>query len=430
MRGRLGLLTLLLCLSACQPTKPKEATPAPAPTSTTAAPVEPQTVAPPTQTTQLSVEQARDILKSATKTFNKDPHTWLELALFEFKANNATEGERLLKEIQQRFPTYARASYHLGMYYGSIQKVPQAIEAMETAASRAPKDAVILTSVAVAELGRNNESKARQYGEQAIQADPQYADAYILLARVYDHPGAHQKAIEYANQYIKYSPNPAPGYYMLGRIYVRQANKDKSIEWLLKARDADPNNPKVWLLLGRVYYELFRTTKEAEGVQCLQKALELDPNQWEAHQWLGRFCAGQNRWAEAVSHLQEALKYTPDPGSLYYDLGQALLKSGKVVEGQKMLTRHQDYQTYTTMMGELTKSVAKDPKNRELRYSMIRLCLKYHQSQGAITLLNEAEHDLGTDSTFLALRTQALSERGAPQTSAEPSLPSTLGGKP
>ncbi|GDX39830.1 hypothetical protein LBMAG21_01220 [Armatimonadota bacterium] len=437
MKLQWWILPALLWLPACQSSKLQEqgkqavSTPTSSPTETANAdstiPTQPEAINPPS-TTQLSVEQAREILKTATKTFSKDPQTWLELALFEFKANNATEGERLLKEIEQRFPTYARASLHLGRYYLSQRKTLEAAEALDRAARLTPNDPLILNTAGVAQLSIGNEGKAKQYGEQASKADPRYAEAYILLARVNDHPGTAQQAIDYATQYVKYAADPSAGYYMLGRTYARQANKDKAIEWLTKARDSDPKNPKIWLLLGRVYYELFRTTKEAEGVQCLQKALELDPNQWEAHQWLGRFSATQNRWAEAVTHLQAALRLSPDPGSLYYDLGQALLKSGNIVEGQKILARHQNYQDYTRTMGQLTASVAKDPKNRGLRYDMVRLCLKYHQAHGAITLLNEAEHLLGTDSTFSALRQQADAEMSRVPTGGAPSLPNLPGG--
>ncbi|MCX6379010.1 MAG: tetratricopeptide repeat protein [Armatimonadetes bacterium] len=437
MKLRWGILSALLCLPACQPSKPQEqgkqavANPTSSPAETakldSPIPAQSETVNPPA-ITQLSVEQAREILITATKTFSKDPQTWLELALFEFKANNTPEGERLLKEIQQRFPTYARASFHLGRHYLSQRRPLEAVEALNRAARMAPNDPLILNTAGVAQLSIGNESKARQYGEQAAKADPRYAEAYILLARVNNHPGTTQKAIDYAALYVKYAPDPSAGYYLLGRIYTQQGNKDKAIEWLTKARDSDPKNPKIWLLLGRVYYELFRTTKEAEGVQCLQKALELDPNQWEAHQWLGRFSATQNRWAEAVTHLQEALRLSPDPGSLYYDLGQALLKSGNIIEGQKILTRHQNYQDYTRTMGQLTASVAKDPKSRGLRYDMVRLCLKYHQAHGAITLLNEAEHLLGTDSTFSALRQQADAEVSRVPTGGTPSLPVLPGG--
>ena len=426
MRLRFALLISLFALPACQSPKPQVKREATSPavnttqTDATATPTQPGIINPPSAT-QLSVEQAREILKAATQTFAKDPNAWLELALFEFKANNVTEGEKLLKEIRQRFPTYARAPYHLGMYYLSQRKNLEATEALDIAATLAPADTVILNNAGIAHLGIGNESKAREYGEQAIKADPRYAEAYILLARANDHPGTAQQAIDYANQYVKYAIEPSAGYYLLGRTYARQAKKDSAIEALTKARDADPQNPKVWLLLGRVYYELFRATKEEEGIQCLQKALELDPNQWEAHQWLGRVYAGRSKWTEAISNLQEALRLSPDPGSLYYDLGQALMKSGKIVEGQKMLQRHQDYQDFTRMMGQLTASVAKEPKNRALRYDMARLCLNYHQSRGAISLLNEAEHLLGTDATFHALRQQAEAEAGKSPMSTTPS---------
>lgn len=428
MKARQGALIALVALSACQSPKPQDAPkqvaskPNESPVATPS-----ETVAPP-PATQLSVEQAREMLKNATKTFAKDPATWLELALFEFKANNPAEGERLLKEIQQRFPTYARAPYHLAMRYLAERRTLDAALALDAAARLAPNDPDILNKAGVAYLGLGDEARAKAYGERAAKADPRYAEAYILLARVNDRPGTADKAIEYANQYVKYAAEPSAGYYMLGRTYARQANKDKAIEALLKAREAAPDNPKIWLLIGRVYYELFRATKEEEGLQCLQKALELDPNSGEAHEWLGRIYSGRSNWTEAVAHFQKALSLSPDPGSLYYDLGQALMKSGNIIEGQKLLQRHKDFQDYSRLMQQLTAASAKEPKNRALRYDMIRLCLKYHQAHGAMTLLSEAERLLGTDATFQALRQQASAEmnRTVAPNSPNPSVP--LGG--
>lgn len=434
MRRRLLALAALLALSACRPSAPakREAAtpPVASPTQAEAPPASPQseTVNPPPSETRLSVEQARVILASATKTFVNDPDTWLELALFEFKANNAPEGERLLKEIHKRFPKYARAPYRLGLHYDAQRRLVEAAEFLDIAAKLAPDDAAILSAAGVAQLNLGNETKARQYGEQAIKSDAQRSEAYLLLARVNDHPGTDAQAIAYADQYIKYAPAPSAGYYFQGRVFARQAKKDEAIAALTKARDADPNNPKIWLLMGRVYYELYRNAKEADALQCLQKALELDPSQWEAHQWIGKYYAGKNNYTDAVTQLQEALRLSPEPGSLYYDLGQALMKSGKIAEGQKMLQRHQDYQDFARLMGQLTAAATKEPNNKSIRYDMARLCLKYHQPQGAVTLINEAEHILGTDATFQTLRQQAQAETSAPANFLPPNPAPPTGG--
>ena len=360
----------------------------------------------PPEVPALSMTQARDILAAAVSKLPKDPQPILELALFDLRINDVASAEHQLIDLRRKFPRFARAPYHLGQLYLMQGRMQEALEPFRAAASLAPEDARAQVNVGSVLLRLGAEPEARQYAERARKGDPKLPDAYLLLARLDDHHGTAKQAIENAKKYVELSPNPAPGLYMVGRVYARQADGVNAETWLLKAREADPNNVEIWVTLGRVYYEILRATRGAEGTRCFEKALELNPHDWESHLWLGRARMNDNQFPEAVTHFREALANAPQPGPIYYDLAQALLKAGQTTEGQKTLATYQSYREYTNGVKRLREAAEKAPRDRTRRIALARFCIQHHQYRGALSVLKETQQVFGADKTIERMRAE------------------------
>jgi eukaryotic-like serine/threonine-protein kinase len=138
--------------------------------------------------------------------------------------------------------------------------------------------------------------RSKEYFNQAIQKDPNYAQAYVGLA-------------DYYNVVSDYSPVPESEAAAGARA---AAEKALAIDGSL----AEAHNA-----LAASHWARFEF---ADAEREFHRALEINPNYANAQQWYGLFLSWDARFPEALSHLRRAVEL--DPLNLQYNtnLGQAL----------------------------------------------------------------------------------------------------------
>jgi Cytochrome c biogenesis factor len=279
----------------------------------------------------------------------------VELALFDLKRGDPDTAERELRECAKRFPAYPRAALQLGLFLLDRRREKEAVAPLKEAAARMRDDASAAEKTALACFRSGDVAGAKRYAQDALSIDRTFPDTYLLLAQIYDAHGTAEEAIGYVDQYLTYSPNPAPGYFLKGRLYARQASGNKAETWLRMAVDAEPSNAEYLTALGRVYYELLGSTRAQEGIRCYEKALEVDPQNSSAHRYLGHALLEQKQYPEAITHLRAALPGADDSGPILYDLGQALVKSGQTVEGERTLELFRQRQSQSQSQSQIRR---------------------------------------------------------------------------
>ena len=139
--------------------------------------------------------------------------------------------------------------------------------------------------------------KAREYFQQAIDADPTFALAYSGLADFYGRSAAlgHMR--------------PEDGW----------PRHEAAVK---KALELDPNIAEVYNSLAglRLYY--YRDLPGAEG--AFKRALELDPNYVEAHAHYGGYLILLGRFDEALAHAKRAQELDPLSSGITRRFGLAL----------------------------------------------------------------------------------------------------------
>ena len=137
--------------------------------------------------------------------------------------------------------------------------------------------------------------KAEEYFDQAIQRDPNYAQAYVGLA-------------DYYNVVSDYSPIPNSESGPAGRAAAE------------KALAIDGSLAEAHTALAGAHWSL---QEFADTELEFRRALELNPNYANAHHWYGEFLSWDARPTEAISHLRRAVEL--DPLNMQYNtnLGQA-----------------------------------------------------------------------------------------------------------
>lgn len=222
--------------------------------------------------------------------------------------------------------------------------------------------------------------KARQYYEQAVSLDPNFAQAYAGLADSYwgtpDRPAQElmPKAKEYAMKAVALDGSLARGHTELASILFygdwnwEGADKEFMRALELNPSDADAHRLYSVFLSAMTRFDAAQTEiavtqaldplsalnnttagwtfycarKYEQAAQQCQKALELAPNFDGAHACLGYSYLGRGDNAQAVSEFQKALILSGGDAVRAVWLGRAYAQAGERQNAMKVLAQLQD----------------------------------------------------------------------------------------
>jgi TolB-like protein len=227
---------------------------------------------------------------------------------------------------------------------------------------------------------RNKETlkKGIEYFEQAIEKDPNYAQAYVGLADSYSISGAYgflpskevfpkakvaaMKALErddtlaeahaslgYARYYddwdwseaekefkraLELNPNSAISHYWYSTYLSAMVRLDEGIAEAKRAQELDPLSLVVNASVG---WSFWAARQYDQAIEQFQKALEIDQNYFDAYNGLGLSYIEKGMYEEAITAAQKAINSSRGhPGTVGF-LGYIYGMSGKKVEAQKLI---------------------------------------------------------------------------------------------
>ncbi|MFQ5446186.1 MAG: tetratricopeptide repeat protein, partial [Saprospiraceae bacterium] len=122
-----------------------------------------------------------------------------------------------------------------------------------------------------------------QYFEQALQLDPNYAEARTNLGITYRDAGRYfgeqqgdvAKALQYLEKAYQLRPDEYETLRLLGVAYGISGQGAKAVEFFAKALAAEPQNADAFFNLGTAWYNIGEIEKANE---YFQKAKSINPN--------------------------------------------------------------------------------------------------------------------------------------------------------
>jgi adenylate cyclase len=161
---------------------------------------------------------------------------------------------------------------------------------------------------------------ARKLCEEAIALDPNYADAYRLLAMTHlmdiwfgwskSTRESFKKAEELAQKSLTLDNTNPNTISLIGHIYLLKRQHDKAIAEGERAIDLDPNSAYGYMLLAATYRFSGRAK---EGIPLLEKAIRLQPYTPSSYYYqLGMAYNFTGQYDEAMAVLKKSLERTPD----------------------------------------------------------------------------------------------------------------------
>ena len=178
-------------------------------------------------------------------------------------------------------------------------------------------------------LSRDDCDKALPYFKKAVDADPEYADAWAQTGFCNGMLGRHAEALKASRAALRLKPDSPESYLNIGSAFAHLGQFKESAEAYRQALRLDPTNADTHFALGVSYGKAGRIEDE---VQAYKQAIRLRPDFVGAYEKLAQGLFKLNRFAEAVASHKVIVQLKPGDGVAYDNLGVAYLKLKQYAE--------------------------------------------------------------------------------------------------
>jgi tetratricopeptide (TPR) repeat protein/nitrate/TMAO reductase-like tetraheme cytochrome c subunit len=152
--------------------------------------------------------------------------------------------------------------------------------------------------------------KAAEYAfKKVTEAEPEYADGWLNVARALIQEGEIEAAKPYLEKAMKLNPNLGRVHFFLAMVRKADGDYDGAIASLRRVEAMYPRDRVVLNQLGRV---LFLQRKYAEAVTMLQRVLSIDPEDVQAHYTLMLCYRGLGKPEQAAREEQLFRRFKAD----------------------------------------------------------------------------------------------------------------------
>jgi len=276
----------------------------------------------------------------------------------------ASQKEHLVKASTKNINAYTL--YLKGLHYWN-KLTPadtyKAIECFEQAIDLEPNyaQAYAMAAIAYSYLGATGQLKpakafglANQYSDKALQMDNTIAESHIAKARIYlFYEKKWEAAYEVLQKALQLNPAAIDSYRLLGYYYIVVGKKDEAVKILEKALELDPLSTVVNNYLGEAYTMAWRFD---DAYRIAEKQLEINPIMRVAIEAKG-WCVGmKGDWLKALGFFKEVHRLANHPLKGIAPMGYAYGKLGEKENAMEIISRleqRQKEEPDTAMDGDL-----------------------------------------------------------------------------
>jgi len=241
---------------------------------------------------------------------SQPPSNVLLLADVLYKAKSLASAERLLRQIQQRFPRKFEVNRQLGMVllYKEPKDPAGAVRFLQVAVSLQPQIASAYIDLCYCLNQQEKFTEAIEVIEKAIELMPDSAPAYDELANAYRGLGKRKEAFAADQKAIEVNPNYATAHWNLGLNLANQGRFAESLAALKRSlavgvQVPGTNDPHAqWVSRAELFVKLDSElpkllageVRPADAAECLALALL-------CHRYKQRYAAAARFYADAFA---------------------------------------------------------------------------------------------------------------------------------
>jgi len=195
--------------------------------------------------------------------------------------------------------------------------------------------------------------ETRNAYNRAIQIEPEFAIAYAHLGRLLNRSGKTKESVEANRKAIQFSTD-VPTMILVADVMQSQQKYFESEQLLRRALSIDAKNPTALYMLGRA---LTTRNEFDEAEKVLKKSVEVSPNSFVSYVLLSSLYLRRARFGEAEKILNKALTVVSQNerkrlAQEFESVGDALMKTGKMRDAQRMYRQAQALDSTKTVITE------------------------------------------------------------------------------
>ena len=159
---------------------------------------------------------------------------------------------------------------------------------------------------------KDEDERAAEAFQKAINFDPSLAEAYFRLGLAYDALGqkqeadyAYKKAIESYKKFISVNPKDAEAHYNMGQAYFGLHLYGEAVREYRQATRLKPDDAAIYYDLGTA---LTRLAQYNEAASAFQKCIDIDADNFRAQDALAEAREGAKRIKTAKKYQEDQLK--------------------------------------------------------------------------------------------------------------------------
>ena len=233
-------------------------------------------------------------------------------------------------------------------------KLTEAVNALQTAANDAPKDAYIQFWLGRVAMAKGDSGLAEKSFRLAVQLNPSNLEAQEALARIAGQRGDMSMLSEVAEKTIATAPHFPGGYVWRATVEMARNSPDQAEADLKTAMSDAPKSPQAYLMLGQIR---FQQKRYPEGAALLEQALQNDPNSVQALRGLVGYDLNRKQPAQALARLNSQIEKNPKNSAFYDLLAQFQIQNKNydqaAVTAQKAMDLNPDDSEAITIYSEL-----------------------------------------------------------------------------
>lgn len=188
-------------------------------------------------------------------------------------------------------------------------------------------------SQGLAQLSRDDYQRAVSYFDKAVEADPNYAEAWYQAGYSYGLIGKHSESLKASRQAARLRPEWAAAFVNIGASSFALGQYKEAVDAYRQAIRLEEDSAEIQYSLAASLGKLNRPDEE---ILAYRRALALRPDHAKSLEALGLAYFKQRRFIEAAAAFDSLKLYRPD-AKTYSNLGESLLEAGKAEESIEAL---------------------------------------------------------------------------------------------
>lgn len=314
-----------------------------------------------------------------------DPLTFVYYGSALLQANRLDASEWAFRRATKLSPKMARAWLGLGSVRLRRRDLKGAVEAFQEATRLAPREPSGHMGLAQAYYLAGSPRRAVEPLEKLVQLQPKQAIAWYTLGKVSGDSLRWDKAYEALRRAVALDPTKADYWRDLGQVARNYGRLQEAEQYQIKAIQLSPKEASSYYYLGEIYMRLGDTPRyRGQAEQSFLAAIARDPTLSAAYFQLGQLYERRGIYDIAEVNYRKACEIDPGDDRALYHRGMCLVRLGKRVEGQKLISASQELSYARKAIANLQNRCIAEPNNRALRLRLARLYRRYGNHEGAL----------------------------------------------